>query len=226
MAKSKIIKQFASGTVPLEVALKQLKVLLAEFDKHELLTWANNELNGYTASDELPYYRKAAGNLRGTFLNLATQASRVSIPLRPDLPDSLFDYFHVVEFHESVSALRELRDKAANNPDGPLARAISGDAFPAIIKYSAVTMTAVLGAWVEVSPSVISDIIAKVENKVLDILLLLEKEFGKLDDLDIDLTNTPPDKVEKVINQINVIIDDHHIEIGDNNKISKSEIRS
>lgn len=63
MAKSRIIKELASGKVSLETGLKQLKVLLTEFNKSEMLRWVNCELQGYGDSDIVPEYRIAAGNL-------------------------------------------------------------------------------------------------------------------------------------------------------------------
>lgn len=49
-------------------------------------------------------------------------------------------------------------------------------------------MTALLNAFVKISQTQIENIFSKVENMVLDVLLLLEKEFGNLDELDIDLS--------------------------------------
>ena len=73
MAKSTIIKDFAGGKVSVEIALKQLKVLLAEFDKPEMLKWVNAELQGYDDTDVLPEYRVVVGNLVGNFLNYYTK---------------------------------------------------------------------------------------------------------------------------------------------------------
>lgn len=50
-------------------------------------------------------------------------------------------------------------------------------------------MTALLNATVEFSQTQVKNVFSRVENAVLDVLLLLEKEFGNLDDLDIDLTS-------------------------------------
>ena len=61
MAKSKIIKELANGTVTLPVALKRAKLLLQEFDNEDLLLWVNYELTGYPSVDMLPEYRKKQG---------------------------------------------------------------------------------------------------------------------------------------------------------------------
>lgn len=58
----------------------------------------------------------------------------------------------------------------------------------------------------------------------MDILLLLEKEFGCLDELDIDFTNKANEESVVIQNNIYNIMMDNHIEIGDSNKIIKSNI--
>lgn len=56
----------------------------------------------------------------------------------------------------------------------------------------------------------------------------LEKEFGCLDDLDIDIENKGKKEKQKIYNIIKIIIQDNHtennIEMGDNNKITDSMI--
>ncbi len=71
------------------------------------------------------------------------------------------------------------------------------------------------------------NIFPKVENKLLDILRYLEKQFGNLDDLDIDLDSKSKDEVNEIKSHIYVIIyNDQSISIGDNNKIKNSTIVS
>ena len=71
----------------------------------------------------------------------------------------------------------------------------------------------------------VSEIISSVENKVLDAMLILENQFGCLDDLDIDLSGTAELKVNEIEKQLLVIIyNDNSISIGDKNKITESQI--
>lgn len=81
MARSCIIRDLASGKVSVDIGLKQLKVLLTEFDKPEMLKWVNAELQGYDDEDDLPEYRIIAGNLVGNFLNYYTKCTHIGIPL-------------------------------------------------------------------------------------------------------------------------------------------------
>lgn len=46
----------------------------------------------------------------------------------------------------------------------------------------------ITSAKVIIGPQLIQDVFATVENRLLDALIVLEKEFGNLDELDIDIT--------------------------------------
>lgn len=89
MAKSEIIKQFVSGSIDTDVALKQLKVILSEISEPSILDWINHELVGYGINDKIPAYRKASGELVGTFLCFNVQAKNVAIPLKLDTPEEI-----------------------------------------------------------------------------------------------------------------------------------------
>ena len=224
MAKSEIVKQLARGKVDTEVALKQLKLLLAEFPDENISSWVNKELTGYKSKDELPPYRKFPGTLRGTILNYTTKATNVGIPLSPDAPKDLYEFCNIVEFRESIGALKSLLGHEAN---GSLGVNVPPDYYPYIIKYSLMTMTAVLGAQVQVGSTAIPHILSEVDNRLLDIFLLLEKEFGNLDNLDIDLSCKSDEQIEDIQRKINVYIyNDNSISIGDENEISDAIIAS
>ena len=86
-------------------------------------------------------------------------------------------------------------------------------------------MTALLSAFVKISQTQIENIFSKVENMVLDVLLLLEKEFGNLDELDIDLSTKDETEIENITNNIMVIFyNDNSVTIGDNNKMKDTNI--
>ena len=60
---------------------------------------------------------------------------------------------------------------------------------------------------------------------MLDVMLLLEEEFGNLDDLDVDLLSKPQEKIREIEDKIFVIIyEDNSITIGDNNKMKNTSI--
>ena len=77
------------------------------------------------------------------------------------------------------------------------------------------------------SEHIISNIFSNIENKLLDILILLEREFGSLDELDIDVTTKSEEELKNINNQILVLIyNDYSVSIGDGNKIKDTTIAS
>ncbi len=219
MAKSKMLKEFAQNKIDLESLLKQLKLLLTDLGKEDLIEWVNYEIEGYPNDDKLPEYRKYPGILKGTFLNYNTQCKNVPIPLKPDTPDVVKEHTRNVFFREGVSALGKLKDSS-----GSVYMSIPGDLLLPIQKYSAVSMTYLMSAGIEVSDTVPYSILSTIENKAMDILLLLEKEFGCLDDLSIDLSQTDNQEIDRIAKSITVVIYDNHIEIGDQNTIKNSTL--
>ena len=62
---------------------------------------------------------------------------------------------------------------------------------------------------------------------MLDVLLLLEKEFGNLDDLDIDLTSKSNDEIQNIASNIMILLyNDNSIVVGDNNRMKDTSISS
>ena len=58
----------------------------------------------------------------------------------------------------------------------------------------------------------------------METLLFLEKEFGCLDNLDIDISSKNEVEIKSIVYQIQVNLYDNSISIGDNNKIKNSDI--
>ena len=205
-----------------EIALKQLKVLLAEFDKPEMLKWVNAELQGYDDTDVLPEYRVVVGNLVGNFLNYYTKCTHISIPLKSDAPKELVEMCSQVRLYDSLSALRALTET-----DREFGRQINASLLPYVQQFSAISMTALLNATVEFSQTQVKNVFSRVENAVLDVLLLLEKEFGNLDDLDIDLTSKSNYEIQNIASNIMILLyNDNSIAIGDNNRMKDTSISS
>lgn len=80
---------------------------------------------------------------------------------------------------------------------------------------------------VEVGNQVIDNVLSNIESRLIDVLVNLEREFGLLDDLDIDTSEKNLADIEKITNRIEVIMyTDNSINIGDGNTIKSSEISS
>jgi hypothetical protein len=229
MPKSKIIKELANGSVDTITALKRTKVLLSEFDNEELNTWVSYEITGYPDEAEIPDYRIVRGNLMGSYFkgSMASHMTwtHVSIPLGK-MPEDLKDLLLTVYFREGVDALRQLAEKC-NTSDNNLGKTIGADFFPAIAHYNNDPYMMITSARVEIADQCINNVFSNIENRLLEILMFLEKEFGVLDDLDIDVDSKSDKEKEKIVKQLHVIIfNDNRVSIGDGNRIKDSNIAS
>jgi hypothetical protein len=85
----------------------------------------------------------------------------------------------------------------------------------------------ITSARVEIADQCINNVFSNIENRLLEILMFLEKEFGVLDDLDIDVDSKSDKEKEKIVKQLHVIIfNDNRVSIGDGNRIKDSNIAS
>ena len=227
MARSQIIKDLANGKVDTMVALKRAKVLLSDFNNEAILKWIDNELTGYPDNADLPNYRITKGNLFGSYFKGSMASymtyTNVSLPLG-EMPKQLKESLLTIQFRESVESLYDLLD---NNTKGQLGKVIPADFFPAIAKYNNDPYMILTSAHVIFDGQCIKGIFAAIEARLLDILILLEKEFGNLDELDLDCSKKSEEEIQKLNDRIIVIIyNDMRVSVGDNNRIKDSIIAS
>ena len=229
MARSNIIKDLANGKVDTMVALKRAKVLLSDFENEAILNWINNELIGYPADADLPDYRKTRGNLFGSYYkgSMASHITykNVSLPLGK-MPEDFQESLLTIQFRESVDSLSKLlEDSAAKKAQ--LGKIVPADLFQSLALFNNDPYMIITSARVVFDAQSIKRIFAAIENRLLDILILLEKEFGNLDELDLDCSSKSEDDIKKISDRIAVIIyNDMRVTIGDNNKIKDSKIAS
>lgn len=225
MAKSKIIKDIANSETDTITALKRAKILFASLDNAELVDWVNYEIAGYPTDAKLPDYRIKHGELKGSYFK-GSMASHmkwtdVSIPLGK-MPTNEKDDLLRVSFYDGVNALKQLVENADN---GHLVKSIPADLFPYIAKCNKDPYMNIVAARVVVSTHCVTNIFSVIENRLLDALLLLEKEFGFLDDLDIDVSAKSSEDIEEIAKKVYVIIyNDRSVHIGDGNKIKDTNI--
>ncbi len=228
MAKSKIIVELANSSIDTLTALKRAKVLFSELQNKELLDWITNEITGYSDVQKLPAYRIVQGSLRGSYFkgSIANHMkwTNVSIPIG-DMPKDIADELLNVYFTESVDALNSLLENCKDN--NKLCKPLPADLFPTIANYNHDPYMMIIAAQVEAGTHHILNIFSIIENRLLDALLLLEKEFGNLDNLDLDISKKTEDEIKSINNQLIVIVlQDQSIRIGDNNKIKDSQIET
>ena len=229
MAKSQIIKDLANGSIDTQTALKRTKVLLQEFDDERLLEWVNYEIEGYPDDVEVPEYRRISGQsfcsyIKGT-MSRFLKYSNVPLSLG-NMPENERELFYYANMRESIGALKgtihEYERKGTS-----IGRIIPAEYYPYIAKCNNDMGMVIQSAEIRLNMPQILNIFSKVENKLLDILMYLEKQFGNLDYLDIDVNSKSEQEIKEMTNHIMIIIyNDQSITIGDKNKINNSNIVS
>ena len=150
--------------------------------------------------------------------------TNVSLPLGK-MPENIQDELLAVYFREGVGALKQLAESSME--DGLLGKTIPADFFPVIATYNNDPYMYITSAKVIIGPQLIQDVFATVENRLLDALIVLEKEFGNLDELDIDITAKTSDELKTIIDKLIVIVyNDNSVSVGDGNRIKNSAIAS
>lgn len=184
MAKSQIIKDLANGVVDTQTALKRTKVLLQELDNDDLLQWINYEIGGYPNDVDVPEYRIISGQLYGTHFkgSLANhiQYNHVPIPLG-NLPEDIKTNILTVELRQGIGTLKNMITESQQNGNRGLAKPIPAEYYPVIAQANNDLGMIIVTANVELNMPNILNIFPIIENKLLDILSYLEKQFGNLD---------------------------------------------
>jgi hypothetical protein len=220
MAKSRIIKDLANGSVDIYTAMKRLKILLMDFPNPEIEKWVNYELNGYPHSDTLPKYRIYRGEVIASFFvgYAKYTGTRISISHLPENIQKLIVECYVTN---SLSSIISMKD----NKEYSTGKNLSPDIYNELCKGS--NIDSIISATVNITKNAPIEILVAVENKLLEILYLLEKEFGVLDDLDIDMNDKSEEQIDDISSKIvNIIYIDNSVTIGNDNKISNSHFET
>ena len=218
MAKSKIIKELANNQISMEVALQRLMIIASDLGNEELLAWAETELQGYSPSDTLPEYR----NIRSIHfvysgINGNYKVTNCPFTFTSVLEEKLSDIYNV-PIMDSVSSLQNFID----NPEKQSYRRDFSMLNGYVLQRTGIQCTSI---YQTVPLNFLQKIVSQIKTILMNIFLKLDKEYGCLDDLDVDTTTKTPDEVEainKVVN--NYIFIDNSINVGDRNKLKGSGI--
>ena len=141
--------------------------------------------------------------------------------------DCGYRYLLTVKITQGIEALKGIIAESEKNRNGGLMKQIPAEYYPYIAQANNDLGMIIVTASVELNMPTVLNIFPKVENKLLDILSYLEKQFGNLDDLDIDIKSKNEDELNNIINHIYVLIyNDKSVTLGNNNKIKDSNIAS
>lgn len=216
MAKSNIIKNFINSNMDINTALQNLMAILYCLEDENLINWANKELSGYDSINELPEYRKLKGRVMASYIvgNMKySNAPFIISHLDDDIQENLIN----INLYSSISTLEEMKNKGESRIGKPIP-----PEFYIFLQEN--TNAHIIEASVNTDLSSINDVISKVRVKILKTLLFLEKEFGNLDELDIDISIKNKEELKNIVQHIHFNLYDNSIKIGDGNKIKGSNI--
>lgn len=189
MAKSKLIKDLATNKISIEEILQRMLIITNDLNISEIKEWIISELNGYSDIETLPDYRKNVANIiMYSGINGALQMKNQPLSIH-SFPEECRDTIRSPKIMESISTI----EKTLENED---IVGIDLTSFAKIIyNFTGIKCYKIFQ---EYSLTTYSEIISNVKNKSLLMLLELEKEFGNLDDLDIEIDNITEDKVKNI----------------------------
>lgn len=219
MARSELLKDLVTGQKKLENILLRLKVILSDLDNEVITNWIQGELQGYDAKGDIPAYRIIKGLPMGTFIvNYSIKYTNSQVPLEALIPQERIDQLITMHINDSINTLQEAIDKGN---DGNYKRVV-----PTALCHAISTEELQIGGMSIRCPSnIISKIVANVKSKLVDVIMELEKQYENLDELDIkSQVDEDTSKKEQVILNIEQIIFDESIKLGDKNKLSKAGI--
>ena len=218
MAKSKILKELANNEVPLDVALKRLLIICDDLEYKELFSWAEKELNGYFGEESVPEYRNIG---MGQILYSGLKGSMVShlkltnqpFPIQW-MPSKFMDY--VCNNYER-STIANIVERAKTTSTYSVDLTSLAGFIQVGIAFTSITQ--------KFDSSSYAEIVNKLSNILLKIFMKLDKEYGNLDELDIDVSGKEKAQIISFEKQLIVEIGEiNFISIGDGNTIKNSNI--
>lgn len=195
MAKSQIIRDIAQDNITIENALQRLLVISYTLDNLKLQEWIESELNGYSSISIMPDYRKqVAYMIRYSGYNGNTLVKR------QPLPEFYFDreLQEILKSRVIKDGVNIIEDTVKNEKE-VIFNLVD---FAGIISKNTGGMIQCLSLEQVISKTSFLHILSNVKTKLIQILLDLEKEFGSLDNLDIDVSGKSNEELNEVNDKI------------------------
>ena len=202
MAKSTILKQLANNEISLDVAFSRLMIIASDINDNELLKWAENELNGYSPSSELPPYRNLGiGYIVYAGINGSFQVKNQPMPFTSFLKEEREIIMSLSAVQDSIGAIqaRSISDANGKNEYALDLTFLASSVFERQgIRCLSIHMTFDSNAFL--------NLLNGIRTKLLSIFIRLDKELGCLDDLDINTEHVEPVKMNELSQNIKSMI--------------------
>lgn len=169
-------------------------------NNNELSDWAKAEAGGYESTDSLPDYRVFKTEVRGTFFGpFGASLSNVSIP-QAVIDEEHREMLFTAYIMQSVGELEQL---AIGRPDSSsITIPWTGNTVMYYQRKEIYSGYALNAAWKVLTTMTIAGILEVIRARVLEFVLVIEKEFG-IDIMNYDDNKTPLETpAQEKINQI------------------------
>ena len=203
----------------MEIALNRLLIIASDLGNDDLTDWVAAELHGYSQDMELPMYRKKKSrDFIYSGINGGFQVTNIPFTGYNVILEYEKDAFEV-PIMDSITALQSF---LANSETQSCGRDFSYLSGP-IYKKTGIQCTSLLQ---KVPLNLLQNVLSEIKTRLLRILIKLDKEYGCLDDLDVDITKKTPEEIAEINRVVNnYIYIDGSIKIGDGNSIKGSGIQ-
>jgi hypothetical protein len=196
MPKSQIIKDIVDDVVSLEKSLNRLFVLAEDVNNKQLAQWADKELKGYKPDDDVPEYRHTVcSHLEYSGINGGFQVKNLTLS-KGWIETELMEQISSVNARDGIRFIEVLaaneRGAARNLTE------LAGEVDSAT--NGGISCTSIYQI---IPQSFYQQICAEVKSKMIMALLELEKKYGNLDGLGIDISNKHPAQVERINSDLN-----------------------
>ena len=187
MAKSKLIRDLVAGNLTLIQAFDRLLVIAMELEDQNLIKWAKQEKNGYSDNDDLPEYRYVklvpVGDYKMVAMGYITTYRHKILPTL-GFTDELKNRINRFKNKSSIAQIVDAK-KAINA--GQLVGLVQKPEHFWMFEQD--TNIQVISATLALNALDLENILECTKTKLIEVLTLLEKNFGNLDEVDIDTRN-------------------------------------
>lgn len=222
MAKSKIIRDLIDRKINTDQALERLIVIAMEINDNDTLEWASCEKNGYSMSDSVPSYRNILLTPMGTYqINSINCIQTFKNRVLPTIgvPNDLKNSYQKHCFRQGISQIID-QYESIKKKNGGLGIPIPPELFYYFEEGTNIHLTS---AYLSYSQFDLCKIIDAVRTRIIRMLVLLEKNFGDLDELDIEICDYKENEIKKLQEAFSMVINGNNN--GDTYIITNSKIK-
>ena len=204
MAKSKIIKDLVTESITVAQALDRLLIIAMELEDKALLKWTRQEKSGYI-DGEVPEYRKVQLTPMGTFqvvgagqIMTCRNKTLPTMGVPDDFKESMDNHF----VKDGVATILNTIESIEKGHSAGIS--VPPELFSMFEKN---TNMSILNASLVVNKTDFVRIVNSTKTRMIEILTMLEKNFGCLDELDIDVRDYDTNEISKLREELMKIID-------------------